>query len=144
MLKQRHVVQSFHPFPHDTIFYSSAHSDHNLQSLQLRPAQVLRITALVPFIMLQARRRRFELALEDIIRNADSQWDAANWEFLTGPSASRVCSYISDIFWILYWAVPLGLTFVETEIFLDARQWTSRKTRLKAASNICSRLSYRD
>ena len=64
-------------------------------------AQLLWITALVPAIRLQGGRRRFEVILEDIIRDADAQRDATDGELLTRPVAPGARGDVPDILGIL-------------------------------------------
>ena len=81
---------------HDFLFFS-----HPLDLSHVLLTQFCRITTLVSTIRLQVRRRRFEIALKDIIRDANSQRDAANWELLTRSITSGARSDISDILRIL-------------------------------------------
>lgn len=63
-------------------------------------------------IRLQIRRRRFEIALEDVIRNANPQWDAANWELLTRSITSGARGDISDV---------LGILILSRAVRIDVR-----------------------
>jgi len=71
--------------------------------------QFLRVTALVPAIRLQIRRRRFEVALEDIIGNADAQRDAADRKLLARPIGPRAGSHISNILCVLILGCSIGI-----------------------------------
>ncbi len=55
----------------------------------------------MPAIRLQVRRRRFEVALKDVIRNADAQRDPTDREQLTGPVLPRGRGHVSDVLWVL-------------------------------------------
>lgn len=96
-------------FPHHTILSVSATTAPKAPPPHSHLSQPRRVPTLVPSIRLQVGRRRFEVALENIIRNPNPQRHPTNWKQLTGPVTSGPRGHVSDILGILILGRAVGI-----------------------------------